>query len=396
MDNKNQIDKVSFGACLSIILLASIPLFMFPDSGGTLLVRLYDQIANGLGFVYLLAGMCTLGFLMWLALGRYGKVLLGLEGDQPEFSNISWVAMLFCAGIGAGLMAWAPIEWGYYYDAPPFGVAARSAEAAEWASTYGIYHWGFTAWAFYCLPTIAIAYPYYVKRTASLRFSNSCYYWLGGRDDTRRGRVIDFLFMIGLLGGAGTSLGFSTPMISSLFARLTGLEHSFSLEFAVVIVSVIFFGISVWLGLRKGIKRLSELNLWLAFVLLAFVLLAGPTVFLLKTSVNSIGLMMSNLVRMSSWTDAFTDSGFVGELDGVLLGLVDCLRAIRRPVRDADLTGPDHSPSGVWNAGVRDPGLRAFLHDRRQLRPAPGTEWRGCGDRDPIGPRSSSRHNRCS
>jgi BCCT family betaine/carnitine transporter len=311
MNNKQQIDRVSFGASIAIILLSCIPLIMYPDSGGTFLVSLYNTIASQLGFLYLSAGLAALGFLVWIAFGRYGKVLLGLEGESPEFSSLSWAAMLFCAGIGAGLMAWAPIEWGYYYDAPPFGVAARSAAAAEWASTYGIFHWGFTAWAFYCLPTIAIAYPYYVKRTQSLRFSNSCYYWLEGREDTRRGRVIDFLFMIGLLGGAGSSLGFSTPMISALFSRLTGLEAGFSMEFGVVVVSVLFFGLSVWLGLRRGIKRLSELNLWLAFILLAFVLLAGPTVFLAKTSLNSLGLMLDNLVRMSSWTDAFSESGFV-------------------------------------------------------------------------------------
>ncbi len=309
--NKQQIDYVSFGAAVSLIVLSCVPLIMNPDAGGVFLNNLYNRIASELGFLYLAAGMAALGFLGWLAFGRYGGVLLGQKNESPDFGGFSWAAMLFCAGIGAGLMAWAPIEWGYYYDAPPFGVEPRSAMAAEWASTYGIFHWGFTAWAFYCLPTIAIAYPYYVKKTRGLRFSNSCYYWLGGREDTRRGRLIDLLFMIGLLGGAGSSLGFSTPMISTLFARLTGMEANFSMEFAVVILSVIFFAISVWLGLKRGIKKLSELNLWLAMILLLFVLLVGPTVFLLKTSLNSIGLMLDNLIRLNSWTDAFTQSGFV-------------------------------------------------------------------------------------
>jgi BCCT family betaine/carnitine transporter len=117
--------------------------------------------------------------------------------------------------------------------------------------------------------------------------------------------------MIGLLGGAGTSLGFSTPMIAACVARVTGLEADFTLELAIVAVSVIMFATSVWLGLKKGIKRLSDFNMWLAFALLAFVLISGPTVFLLKTSLNSLGLMAQNFVRMNSWTDAFTDSGFV-------------------------------------------------------------------------------------
>jgi BCCT family betaine/carnitine transporter len=284
---------------------------MSPESGGQVLLNAYGWIAGELGFLYLAAGSATLVFLLWLALGRFGCIRLGLEQEQPDFSRTSWVAMLFCAGIGAGLLAWAPIEWGYYLDAPPFGAEPRSVAAREWASTYGIFHWGFTAWAFYCLPTVAIAYAYYVKRTRSLRFSHSCLYLLGGREDSRRGRAIDFLFMIGLLGGAGSSLGFSTPLIAGLFAQLTGVPNGFGLEFAVIVLSVLLFGTSVWLGLRKGIKRLSEVNMALAFMLLMFVLFVGPTGFLLDTSVNSVGLMLQNFIRMNSWTGAFEQGRFV-------------------------------------------------------------------------------------
>jgi BCCT family betaine/carnitine transporter len=158
---------------------------------------------------------------------------------------------------------------------------------------------------------VAIAYPYYAKKITFLRLSTGCHYFFGGEQETRAERLIDWLFMIGLLGGAGTSLGFSTPMIAACVARVSGLEANFTMELAIVILSVILFATSVWLGLRKGIKRLSDFNMWLAFALLAFVLLTGPTVFLLKTSANSVGLMVQNFVRMNSWTDAFTESGFV-------------------------------------------------------------------------------------
>jgi BCCT family betaine/carnitine transporter len=308
---KHEIDWPSFIASMVIIFGACIPLVLFPESGGNFLVGLYGQLTSHFGFLYLLAGLAVLILLTWLALGPYGKVRLASDDEPPEFSTLSWTAMLFCAGVGAGLMFWAPIEWGYYYGSPPFGAEPYSADAAEWASTYGIFHWGPTAWAFYCLPTIAIAYPYYVKKISFLRLSTSCHYFFGGEKETRSERLIDWLFMIGLLGGAGTSLGFSTPMIAACVARVTGLNADFTMELSVVIVSVIMFAVSVWLGLKKGIKRLSDFNMWLAFVLLGFVLLAGPTVFLLKTSVNSLGLMVQNFVRMNSWTDAFTTSGFV-------------------------------------------------------------------------------------
>lgn len=308
---KQRIDWPSFFASIAVILAACIPLFLFPESGGEFLKGMYGRVTTYFGFLYLMSGLAVLVFLSWLALGRYGNVRLAADDEPPEFSTLSWTAMLFCAGVGAGLLFWAPIEWGHYYNSPPFGAEPRSADAAEWASAYGIFHWGPTAWAFYCLPTVAIAYPYYVKKISFLRLSTSCHYFFGGEQETRSERIIDWLFMIGLLGGAGTSLGFSTPMIAACVARLTGLEADFGMELAIVLLSVVIFASSVWLGLKKGIKRLSDINMWLAFILLAFVLVVGPTVFLLKTSVNGIGLVIQNFVRMNSWTDAFTDSGFV-------------------------------------------------------------------------------------
>jgi BCCT family betaine/carnitine transporter len=310
MKNRN-VDWPSFGASVTIILTASITLFLFPEEGNKFLTELYAIISGHFAFLYLLAGVATLSLLLWLAIGRFGKIRLSKDDEQPEFGELSWAAMLFCAGVGAGLMYWAPIEWAYYYDAPPFGLEAGSAAASEWASTYGIFHWGPTAWAFYCLPTIAIAYPYYCKKVPYLRLSTSCYYFLAGKEDSGAARLIDWLFMIGLLGGAGTSLGFSTPMIAAAVGSITGWEADFGLEVGVVAVSVLMFATSVWLGLKKGIKRLSDINMWLAFVLLAYVLVVGPTIFLLNTSMNSIGLMAQNFIRMNTWTDVFTNSGFV-------------------------------------------------------------------------------------
>jgi BCCT family betaine/carnitine transporter len=308
---KQQVDWPGFIATTVIIVLTCVPLVMFPESGAALVLSLYDAIAVNLSFLYLLAGLGVVGLLGWLAFSRFGRVMLASGDEKPEFSDLSWAAMLFSTGVGAGLLFWAPLEWAYYFDAPPFGVEAGSTAAAEWASTYGIFHWGPTAWCFYCLPTLAIAYPYYVKKVPFLRLSTGCHYFFGGDKETRSERLIDWLFMIGLLGGAGSSLGFSTPMIAALVGRVTGLEVDFGMELWVVGVSVALFAASVWLGLKKGIKRLSDLNMWLAFALLAFVLLAGPTVFLIKTSLNSLGLLAQNFIRMNSWTDPFTQSSFV-------------------------------------------------------------------------------------
>ncbi|MDJ0812265.1 MAG: BCCT family transporter [Woeseiaceae bacterium] len=308
---QSRIDWPSFGACVAIIVVVGLTLLVAPDAAAERLSALYEFIAIEFGIFYLLASVAAIGFLVWLASSRFGRVRLGAEDSKPEFRTLSWVAMLFCAGVGAGLMYWCATEWAFYFESPPFGAEPRSPEAAEWASTYGLFHWGFTAWAFYCLPAIAIAYPFYVRRKTVLRFSLSCNELLGGKDHGPAARVIDFLFMIALIGGAATSLGFSSPMIAACLAWLFGVETGFSLEVVVVAICVGLFVLSVWLGLTRGIKRLSDINMYLALGLLLFILVVGPTVFLLKTSLNGLGVLTQNFVRMNFWTDPFTSSGFV-------------------------------------------------------------------------------------
>ncbi len=309
--DQSRIDWPSFMLCALILVGASIPLFAYPDVSEAALEKLYGFIAHEFGIFYLLASVAAIAFLAWLGLSRYGAIRLGEQDETPEFREISWIGMLFCAGVGAGLLYWCATEWAHYYDAPPFGAEPRSVEAQEWASTYGMFHWGFTAWAFYCLPAIAIAYPYYTKKLDILRFSVSCHWFLKDNDHGPLARTIDFLFMIALLGGAASSLGFSTPMIAACLGWLFGIEVTDTLEITVILLCMVLFALSVWLGLKKGIKRLSDINVVLAFGLLLFILVVGPTAFLLKTSLNSVGLMADNFLRMSFWTDPFTDSGFV-------------------------------------------------------------------------------------
>jgi BCCT family betaine/carnitine transporter len=309
--NTHNIDKTNFVATILIILLVSVPLILSPESGGQVVQQSYQFIATNFGWLYLLGGVAALVLLVWLAFGRFGGVKLGLADEAPEFSTYSWVAMLFCAGVGAGLMYWSAIEWAYYYQSPPFGAEPQSVEAAKWASSYGIFHWGIIAWAFYCLPTLAIAYPFYTERVPVLKYSLACHYWLKGKETSAPARAMDFLFMMALIGGAGSSLGFSTPLIATLISRLTGIEMGFGLEVAVVGICVVAFATSVYLGLEKGIKRLSDINMALALVMLAIVFIAGPSLFLVKTSLNSVGTMLQNFVAMSTWTDPFTDSQFV-------------------------------------------------------------------------------------
>lgn len=305
-----KLDRVLFFTSVVVVLAACIPLGMMEERAAPYVSNLYNWIASNMGVFYQCFAIGTMIFLAWLAFGRFGRIRLG--GDKPDFSNFSWAGMLFCAGTGASLLVWSSVEWAFYYDSPPFGAEARSIEAVEWATAYGPFHWGVTAWSFYALPTIAIAYSFYVRNIPHLRASTALHAILGqSGENSMVGRLVDLAAMIALLGGAGTSLGVIAPTIAASIAQLVGIETSFTLEFGVMAVCIGLFAVSVYLGIEKGIKRLSDLNVYLALGFLAFVLIAGPSLFILKTSVNTIGFMAENFIRMMTWTDPVEGQGFV-------------------------------------------------------------------------------------
>jgi len=307
---ERKIDRVLFFSAFVIVLAVCVPLILMADQAGPFVSQLYNWIAANLGVFYQLFGLATMVFLGWLVFGPFGKIRLG--GDQPDFSNFSWAGMLFCAGTGASLLVWSGVEWAFYYDNPPYGALPRSTEAIEWASAYGPFHWGVTAWCFYALPTVAIAYSFYVRNIPYLRTSTSLHEILGrGGENSLVGRMVDLSVMIALVGGAGTSLGVIAPTIAASTANLLGISTSFTLQMLVMAVCIFLFAFSVYQGLEKGIKRLSDLNVFLALGFLAFILVAGPTLFILKNSTNTLGFMLDNFLRMMTWTDPVEESGFV-------------------------------------------------------------------------------------
>ena len=306
------VDWPLFAASATLILGVCGAMALVPEQSSVLVAAVYDWIAGQLGLLYQWMTIGAFVVLAVIAFGKYGRRRLGGEDAKTDYSNFSWMAMLFCAGIGAGLMYWSVIEWAYYLDTPPLGLEVDSPEAREWAATYGIFHWGLSAWCIYCLPTVAIAYPYYQRKIPYLRLSTSLV-GIFGDDVVNRplGRVVDFVFVIALVGGTGTSLGLATPMIAACVSVLLGTPESFALELVVMFVVVSLFALSVYLGLERGIKRLSNTNAAVAGLFLLFVLLAGPTYFTLKLGTNSLGLMVQEFIRLNTWTDPVLETGFV-------------------------------------------------------------------------------------
>ncbi|WP_079529454.1 BCCT family transporter [Halobacillus hunanensis] len=299
--NRPQLDKRIFWGAIFVICLLVAPLALGPEQGLAILNGIRGFLTEKFGWLYMLFTVAIFGFLIWLATGKYAHVKFG-EGE-PEFSTPSWIAMMFTGGIGGGIMYWGAIEWAFYYTAPPFGLEPKTAEAAHWAATYGLFHWGFTAWAIFCLPVLPIAYAYHVRKQPTLSLSGACKGVIGKYASGWIGKIIDIFFIFGLIGGAGTSLGLEVPMISQGVSELLGIPRSVTLDAVIIVIWTGLFGLSAFLGLKKGIKLLADVNMYLALILGAFVFLFGATVFILTTFTNSVGLLLQNFIKMSFHMD---------------------------------------------------------------------------------------------
>ncbi|WP_277674534.1 BCCT family transporter [Piscibacillus halophilus] len=316
--NRKLIDWPTFIASFVLLLAVVIPLVIYPEAGEAFVNRLNDFVAGNFGFLYLIMGLGIFFFLIFVAFSQNGHVKLGEKDEKPEFGTASWAGMLFSAGIGSSILYWATIEWAYYYQGPPFGIDPSEAqiETIQWASTHGIFHWGPIAWAIYTLPAIPMAYFFYVRKTPVIKISETLRPILGNTSDSIIGKVIDVLFIFGLLGGAGTTLALGTPLITAGVSDITGLEDTMLLRTIILLGVTVIFGISSYLGLKEGIKRLSDFNLALAVFLLVFVFITGPTLFISEATTNSIGLILDNFFHMSTWTEPlanisnFEETGF--------------------------------------------------------------------------------------
>ncbi|MEZ9646904.1 BCCT family transporter [Vibrio sp. 10N.261.52.C2] len=304
------IDKPTFFGAIALLLTIVFPLILFPAQGADWIAVAKTFMTDQLGFLYLALGLAACAFMVYVVFSDMGQIKLGEADEEPEFKNASWAAMLFCGGIGASILYWGCIEWAYYYQSPPFQLEPGSEEAVRWAATYGLFHWGPIAWSIYLIPAIPIAYFFYVRKQPVLKISSALMPVLGEhRSKGVPGKIVDILFIFGLLGGAATTLGLAAPLITEGLNHLFGLPKNNLTQVMVLLVCTAIFAYSSYAGLEKGIKILSNINFWGAMGLLAFVLIAGPTIFMLETGLDSIGRLLSNFFVMATWAEPFGGYG---------------------------------------------------------------------------------------
>lgn len=309
-----RIDKFTFGMVIAIILGIAIPLLVYPEQGKYWVNLARAFVIDNFGMAYLAFGIIAPIFILYIVFSDIGKIKLGRPEEDPEFANGSWAAMLFCAGIGASILYWGLIEWAYYYQSPPFGLEGGTPDAIRWATTYGIFHWGPSAWCIYLVPAVPIAYFYYVRQTPVLKVSQTLMPLLGEKlTHSNWAKLFDVLFIFGIVGGGATSLGFAAPLINEGLYNLFGLPRDKTMQIIVLLFTTAIFAYSAYQGLKGGIQKLSNLNFYLAIAFLLFVVTVGPTVFILNTGVEAMGRAISEIPRMMTYMEpfqAFDEFGF--------------------------------------------------------------------------------------
>ncbi|MGX9669125.1 BCCT family transporter [Staphylococcus shinii] len=310
MEKNKVMDWTTFIGSSIILLIAVIPMMVFPKASQDIITKMNDAVSSTIGSIYLLIGLVTLIFVLYIAFGKYGNVTLGKATDKPEFNNFSWAAMLFCAGIASDILYWGIIEWAFYYQDPPHGVNGMTDSALNYATMYGMFHWGPIAWATFVLPALCIGYLVFVKNKPVYKISQTLRPILKGQTDGIVGKIVDIVFIFGLLGGAATSLALGVPMITAGIERLTGIDgDNMLMKSAILLIITAIFAYSSYSGLKKGIKVLSDGNVILSFILLGFVLVVGPTIFIMETTITGMGNMFKNFFQMATWIEPFGGIG---------------------------------------------------------------------------------------
>ncbi len=311
-NNKLTIYKELFWPTIIITVIISLIFVLFPDQSNNVLNKTLGFMTGPLGWLWLIFTFAVFIFAMWLSFSKVGNVKLGNENDTPDFKTGTWLGMIFTGATGSSIMYWGTIEWAFYYNggSTPWGAAPGSWEAAEWATSYAMFHEGLSAWALYAVAAAAVGYVYFVRKKSVLRISEACRCVLGDRVDGLIGKFIDISFIFAIIAGTATSIGFGTPIISGAISKMTGIPFSFKVNAFSIMLSTIVVAITLWIGMEKGMKFLSNLNVYLLYFVLGFIFIVGPTAFILNHFSSTLGHMFQNFIRMSFWTDAVGKSSF--------------------------------------------------------------------------------------
>ncbi|MCG9970765.1 BCCT family transporter [Christiangramia crocea] len=293
----------------SIFIIISIVLtLIYKKQAESFFEDLQHSVAENADWFFILAINIFFVFLIYLALGRFGKLRIGGQNAKPEFKTLSWFAMLFSAGMGIGLLFFSVGEPVMHFNSPPMAEAGTAAAAQE-AMNFTFLHWGFHAWAVYALVGLSLSYFTYT-RGLPLTIRSIFYPFLGDRIYGRIGDIIDIFAVLATVFGLATSLGFGVQQIASGLNHVFGLPDGTTTQILIIAIITAIATISVVLGVDKGVKILSEWNMRIAVVLLLLAVVLGPTLFIFRSFVQNTGSYLFNFLEIATWSETFTNGSW--------------------------------------------------------------------------------------
>lgn len=286
---------ISSGILLLMVLFG----VLVPEKLETVTANIQAFITDSFGWYYLILVSLIVLVCLYFLISPLGRIRLGRQDERPEFSTPTWFAMLFSAGMGIGLVFWGTAEpISHYMISTPTGVEPGTNQAIRDSMRYTFFHWGVHAWAIYGIVALVLAYFNFRHGKPGL-ISATLEPVLGERANGIVGKVVDIISVVATVIGVATTLGFGAVQINGGLSYLFGIPTGFMTQLLIVLIVTVLFMISAMTGLGKGIKILSNVNMLLAGLLLLFILILGPTQFILNLFTNTIGSYLQNLPAMS-------------------------------------------------------------------------------------------------
>ncbi|AXF54998.1 BCCT family transporter [Salicibibacter kimchii] len=257
-----------------------------------------DFTIENFGWFYMIATAFFVAFSIFVVFSPFGRIRLGKEDDRPEYPFYTWIGMIFAAGIGVGFVFWGVAEPVLYYLDPPEGITPETAAAAEAGLRYGSFHWSLHVWAIFGVVGLTLAYVQFRKDKPAL-ISSAFASYFGNQMERWPGKTIDTLAVLSTAMGVATTFGLSAMQMAGGLSYMTGIPNNFLTQFTIIAIITVLFMISASSGVNRGIKYLSNINLFIAAALLLFVIVAGPTIQIAENFLTTLGGYISNIVPMS-------------------------------------------------------------------------------------------------
>lgn len=311
MTNNNKKDVFLITASLITVLVTVVGLALFPGPSEHVAGQLFEWSTRTFGTaIQLFVFACAL-LVFFLAFSKYGHIRLG--SGRPQYSTTSWIFMFILSGLGSSTLYWGFLDWAYYYQTPGLNLAPESQEALRFSVAYSFFHSGLSAWAIYAIGAVAMCYHYHVRKNKGLSLAAMIEAITGFRAAGPVGRVVDLLFMLCMFGALTISLVLTAITFAKLLSNLTGIPDTFVTQLAIILAVSVLFTLSSYVGMDGGMKRLSNMVCWGVVLLALYIYAFGPTQFITNNSLSSLGLMVTNFVDMSLFTDPMGDGKFTRE-----------------------------------------------------------------------------------